>query len=38
MCYAVNEILIKHNYFFRIFELKDKFRYLTNENSTKKAL
>ena len=36
-CYLIKEILMKPNYFFRIFELKDKFRYLTNECSTKKT-
>ena len=36
MCYTVNESLMKYNYFFRIFEIKDKSRYLMSENSTKK--
>ena len=36
--YLINEILTKFNYFFRIFELKDKFRYLTNKCSTKKNI
>ena len=34
--YLIKQILMKLNYFFRIFELKDTFRYLTNECSTKK--
>ena len=36
-CYLINEILIKYNYFFRIFELKHNFRHLINENSNKKT-
>ena len=35
--YLIKQILMKLNYFFRIFELKDTFRYLTNECSTKKT-
>ena len=35
--YLINEILKKFNYFFRIFELKDKFRCLANECCTKKT-
>ena len=35
--YLIKQILMKLNYFFRIFELKDTFRYLTNECSTKKS-
>ena len=37
-CYLLNEILTKFNYFFRIFELKDKLCYLTNETPTKKNI
>ena len=33
--YLINENLMKFNYFFRILELKDKLRYLTNKCSTK---
>lgn len=29
---------MKFNYFFQIYELKDKFHYLTNECSTKKSI
>ena len=36
--YLVNEILMKFNYFFRMFEPKDKFWYLTNECSIKKKI
>ena len=35
-CCLINEILVKFNYFFRIFELKHKFCYQTNKSSTKK--
>ena len=38
MFYVINDILMKHNYFFRFSELKDKCRYLINENSTKKRI
>ena len=26
VCYIINEILIKHNYFLRVFEQKNKYR------------
>ena len=32
MCYDINEILIKNNLFLRVYELKDKFRYLFHQN------
>ena len=32
MCYDINEILIKNNLFWRVYELKDKFRYLFHQN------
>ena len=35
--YLINKILIKYSYFFRIFESKNKFRHLINENSNKKT-
>ena len=36
MCFDINEILIKENMFLRVYELKDKFRYLFNDNNKKK--
>ena len=38
MCHLANEILTKHNYFLRIFELRDKFRYLTHDTSVQKSI
>ena len=35
-CFRVNTILSKHNMFLRVFELKDKFRYLIKQNSERK--
>ena len=35
-CFQVNSILSKHNLFLRVFELKDKFRYLIKQNSEQK--
>ena len=35
-CFQVNTILSKHNMFLRVFELKDKFRYLIKQNSEQK--
>ena len=32
MCFDLNEILIEDNMFLRVYELKDKFRYLFHEN------
>ena len=37
-CCLINEILVKFNYFFHIFELKHKFCYETNKSSTKKNI
>ena len=37
-CCLINEILVKFNYFFLIFELKHKFCYQTNKSSTKKNI
>ena len=36
MCLDINEILIKENMFLRVYELKDKFRYLFHDNNKKK--
>ena len=35
-CFSVNDLLIKHGLFLRIYELKDKFRYLIKHDSEKK--
>ena len=35
-CFSVNDLLIKHDLFLRIYELKDKFRYLIKQDSEKK--
>ena len=35
-CFQVNTMLNKHNLFLRVFELKDKFRYLIKQNSESK--
>ena len=37
-CFQVNSILSRHNMFLRVFELKDKFRYLIKQNSEQKKL
>ena len=37
-CYTVNHILNKNNLFLRIFEQKDKFRYITETKEQKKIL
>ena len=37
-CYVVNQILNKNNLFLRIFELKNKFRYITQTNTNKKNI
>ena len=34
-CYEINYLLSKYNYFLRVFELKNKFRYLTMEDKKK---
>ena len=36
MCYKINEILIKEKFFLRVYEIKDKFRYLFHEDHNKK--
>ena len=36
MCFDINEILLEENFFLRVYELKDKFRYLFHEDHTKK--
>ena len=35
-CFDLNEILVGHKFFLRVYELKDKFRYLFHENYEKK--
>ena len=35
-CFQVNRILSEHNLFLRVFELKDRFRYLIKQNSEQK--
>ena len=35
-CFQVNTILSRHNMFLRVFELKDKFRYLIKQSSEQK--
>ena len=37
-CYTINHILNKNNLFLRIYEQKDKFRYITNTEKDKKKL
>ena len=37
-CYTINHILNKNNLFLRIFEQKDKFRYITNTTKDRKKL
>ena len=36
MCFDLNEILLGNKFFFRVYELKGKFRYLLHENYEKK--
>ena len=38
MCYEINAILSKFGYFLRVFELKNKFRYLTMKDKTKQKV
>ena len=38
MCFDLNEILIRHKFFLRVYELKDKFRYLFQENQENKKI
>ena len=35
-CFQTNTILSRHNMFLRVFELKDKFRYIIKQNSEQK--
>ena len=35
-CFQINRILSRHNMFLRVFELKDKFRYIIKQNSEQK--
>ena len=37
-CYTINHILNKNNLFLRIFEQKDKFRYITNTTKDRKKI
>ena len=37
-CLSVTDLLIKHGLFLRIYELKDKFRYLIKQDSEKKTV
>ena len=37
-CFKINTILSKHNMFLRVFELKDKFRYLFKQNCERKKI
>ena len=38
MCFDLNEILIKEKLFLRVYELKDKFRFLFHNNNQKKEV
>ena len=38
MCFDLNEILIEDKMFLRVYELKDKFRYIFHENKEKKEV
>ena len=38
MCFEINEILIKEKLFLRVYELKDKFRYIFHDNNKKKEV
>ena len=38
ICYEINLILSKHNYFLRIFELKDKYRQLSMKEPKKQYI
>ena len=38
MCFDINEILVENKLFLRVYELKDKFRYLFHEDYKKKVL
>ena len=36
-CFSVNDLLIKHGLFLRIYELKDKYHYLIKQDSERKT-
>ena len=38
MCYEINAIVSKHNYFLRVFELKNKFRQFTMKDKSKQKI
>ena len=38
ICYEINSILSKHDYFLKVFELKNKFRHLSINNKKNKTL
>ena len=38
MCYEINEILIEEKFVLRVYEIKDKFRYLFHEDHNKKSV
>ena len=38
LCYEINSILSKHNYFLRVFELKNKFRQLSIKDKSKQKI
>ena len=38
MCYEINTILSKHNYFLRVFESKNKFRRFTMKDKSKQKI
>ena len=38
ICYEINSILSKHDYFLKVFELKNKFRYLSMKEPKNKTL
>ena len=38
MCYEINKILIEEKFFLRVYEIKDKFRYLFHEDHNKKNI
>ena len=38
MCFDINEILVENKLFLRVYELKDKFRYLFHEDYKKRVL
>ena len=38
ICYEINSVLSKHDYFLKVFELKNKFRYLSMKEPKNKTL